>query len=93
MRFHTGVGMRGQDVPPRMTPYSRTVSKWPAGPWTPTCMLAKEDCGARRILSEFCCAALSAARSLPGARLSATGLSEALESESESRQSELREKG
>lgn len=52
-------------------------------------MLEKEDWGGRRILSEFCCAARSAALSLPGARLSATGLSEALESESDNRQSEL----
>lgn len=52
-------------------------------------MLEKEDCGGRRLRSEFCWAARSAALSLPGARLSATGLSEALESESESKQSEL----
>lgn len=55
-----------------------------------TCMLAKEVCGASLILSlSFCCAALSAARSLPGALLSATGLSDELDSASERRQSEL----
>lgn len=55
-----------------------------------TCMLAKEACGASRILSlSFCCAALSAARSLPGALLSATGLSDELDSASDRRQSEL----
>lgn len=53
-------------------------------------MLAKVVCGARRILSlSHCCAALSAARSLPGALLSATGLSDELDSASERRQSEL----
>lgn len=52
-------------------------------------MLEKDDCGGRRMRSEFCWAARSAALSLPGARLSATGLSEVLESESESKQSEL----
>lgn len=53
-------------------------------------MLAKEVCGASLILSlSFCCAALSAARSLPGALLSATGLSDELDSASERRQSEL----
>lgn len=57
-----------------------------------TCMLAKEVWGANRILSlSFCCAALSAARSLPGALLSATGLSDELDSVSERRQSELLE--
>lgn len=56
-----------------------------------TCMLAKEVWGASLILSlSFCCAARSAARSLPGALLSATGLSEELDSASDSRQSELR---
>ncbi len=55
-----------------------------------TCMLAKGVCGASLILSlSFCCAALSAARSLPGALLSATGLSDELDSASERRQSEL----
>lgn len=53
-------------------------------------MLAKEVPGTSRIRSlSFCCAALSAARSLPGALLSATGLSDELDSASERRQSEL----
>lgn len=51
-------------------------------------MLANAAWGASLILS-FCCAALSAARSLPGARLSATGPSDELDSASERRQSEL----
>lgn len=56
-------------------------------------MLAKVVCGASLIRSlSLCCAALSAARSLPGARLSATGLSDELDSASERRQSELGEK-
>lgn len=55
-----------------------------------TWMLAKVVCGASLIRSlSFCCAALSAARSLPGALLSATGLSDELDSASERRQSEL----
>lgn len=55
-----------------------------------TCMLAKEVCGASLILSlSFCCAARSAARSLPGALLSATGPSDELDSASDRRQSEL----
>lgn len=53
-----------------------------------TWMLANVVCGASLILS-FCCAALSAARSLPGALLSATGPSDELDSASERRQSEL----
>lgn len=58
-----------------------------------TCMLAKGVCGANLMRSlSFCCAALSAARSLPGARLSATGLSDELDSASDRRQSELRRK-
>ena len=68
--------------------------KWSWNTSSCTCMLAKEECGAKRILSlSFCCAALSAAlsaaRSLPGALLSVTGLSEALDSGSDSKQSEL----
>ncbi len=59
-----------------------------------TCMLVKEVCGASLILSlSFCCAALSAARSLPGALLSATGPSDELDSASERRQSELLDYG
>lgn len=55
-----------------------------------TWMLAKVVCGASLIRSlSLCCAALSAARSLPGALLSATGLSDELDSASERRQSEL----
>lgn len=51
-----------------------------------TCMLTYDGREARRALSEFCwaAAALSAARSLPGAFLSANGLSVALSSGSES---------
>lgn len=50
-----------------------------------TCIFTYDGC-ARRALSEFCwaAAARSAARSLPGAFLSAMGLSEALNSASES---------
>jgi len=60
--------------------------------WQFTCMFANEVCGPSLILSlSFCCAALSAARSLPGALLSATGLSDELDSASERRQSELLE--
>lgn len=55
-------------------------------------MLAKVEGGASLIRSlSLCWAALSAARSLPGALLSATGLSEELDSASERRQSELEE--
>lgn len=55
-------------------------------------MFAKEVCGASLILSlSFSWAARSAARSLPGALLSATGLSEELDSASDRRQSELLE--
>lgn len=53
-------------------------------------MLANVLCGASLMRSlSLCCAALSAARSLPGALLSATGLSDELDSASERRQSEL----
>jgi hypothetical protein len=54
-------------------------------------MLTYGGLGARRALSELCwaAAALSAARSLPGAFLSAKGLSEALSSGSESNLSVL----
>lgn len=56
----------------------------------PTWMLVKVLCGASLMRSlSLCCAALSAARSLPGALLSATGLSDELDSASERRQSEL----
>lgn len=56
-----------------------------------TCMWTYGGCEARRALSEFCwaAAALSAARSLPGAFLSARGLSVALSSVSESNLSVL----
>lgn len=55
-----------------------------------TCMWTYGGCEARRALSEFCwAAALSAARSLPGAFLSARGLSVALSSGSESNLSVL----
>lgn len=52
----------------------------------PTCIFTKEGCVASRALSEFCwaAAARSAARSLPGAFLSATGLSGAPSSASAS---------
>lgn len=56
-----------------------------------TCMLTYDGREARRALSEFCwaAAALSAARSLPGAFLSAKGLSVAFSSGSESNLSVL----
>lgn len=61
---------------------------------TCTCIFTNDGCGARRALSQFCCAAaaLSAARSLPGAFLSATGLSEELSSVSDSNLSAVLEK-
>lgn len=77
---------------PEKTAESVSAPLWQAcwGRCAPTWMLAKVVCGASRMRSlSFCCAALSAARSLPGARLSATGLSDELDSASERRQSEL----